>query len=96
MPLFGVLLIGEEDVRKELRERIEDKYKEKKLHVGNDFYIISTKETLAKDVARTVGIYNDPQREDTLGTVFRLNGSYAGFAPGEVWDWIHNQTKTAS
>lgn len=96
MPLFGVLLIGEDSVREELRERIENKYKEKKLHVGNDFYIISTKEALAKDVAQTVGIYSDPQREDTLGTVFRLNGSYAGFAPGEVWDWISNQTKTTS
>ena len=92
MPLFGVLLIGEEEVREELRGRISEKYKEK-LHVGNDFYIISTKETLAKEVAKTVGIYDEPQREDTLGTIFRLNGSYAGLAPGKVWDWIENQIK---
>lgn len=96
MPLFGVLLIGEEEVRKELRGKISEEYKEKNLHVGNDFYIISTEETLAKEVAKTVGIYGEPQRRDTLGTIFRLNGSYAGLAPGNVWDWIENQVKTAS
>ena len=96
MPLFGVLLTGDEEVRKEIRGKISEKYKEKKLHVGNDFYIISTKESLAREVAETVGIYSTPQRKDTSGVIFRLNGSYAGLASGKVWDWIDDQIKIAS
>ena len=89
MSLFGVLLISD---NQGVRRKISANY-EKSLRVQDDFYLISTNQQ-AKTVAETVGIYSAPE-EDTLGIVFRINGSYAGFAPGVVWDWIEEQTKTS-
>lgn len=97
MPLFSILLISpSEEVRKDLSKNILDHYKEEALKVNETSYIVSTKETVARNIAEAVGIYNTPQREDTLGLVFRLNGSYAGYGPGTIWDWIENQTKKVS
>lgn len=93
MSLFGVLLIeNEPEVRQEIGKQIETKYN-KAFQVTENFYIVSTVDKSTQKIAETLGIYGDSEEEASLGIVFRLNGSYSGFADGEIWDWLDEEAK---
>ena len=45
---------------------------------------------IAEDVSVSLGIKDDSHPEIT-GSVFKLNGSYSGYASAAMWDWLKNK-----
>ena len=94
MALFSVTIwAGDEDIRQKIKDKIQEVYDEKSIEVNDGYYIISTNQAKAGSIAESLGMYDN---SDTYGIVFRLNGTYAGFAPGRIWDWIDEKQGQAT
>ena len=70
----------------EVSKRIEAQYPQH-YALNNTFFLVRSDEITEK-VAIDVGIKGDERTEDALGVVFKLNGTYAGYASRALWDWL--------
>ena len=46
---------------------------------------------VSQTVAVKSGIKGGDRVEGAVGTVFKLTGTYAGFAPTSLWEWLANE-----
>ena len=78
----------------ELAKRVEKHYPKPAHHKLNDCLYFISYEGIAQTVADDLGF--DGGERDFAGVVLKLNGSYAGFAPMAIWDWLDLDTASAS
>lgn len=45
---------------------------------------------LSNEIANASALTKEKKDEDVRGAVFKLNGSYTGFAPSALWEWLEN------
>lgn len=83
MSIHAVVLT---EANAEVSKRIEMRYPQH-YALNNTFFLVRSEEITEK-VAIDVGIKGDERVEDALGVVFKLNGTYAGYAPRALWDWL--------
>lgn len=76
MSIHAVVLT---EANAEVSKRIEVRYPQH-YALNNTFFLVRSEEITEK-VAIDVGIKGDERVEDALGVVFKLNGTYAGYAP---------------
>lgn len=76
MSIHAVVLT---EANAEVSKRIEMRYPQH-YALNNTFFLVRSEEITEK-VAIDVGIKGDERVEDALGVVFKLNGTYAGYAP---------------
>ncbi len=63
--------------------------------LGADTYVVAHK-GLSRDVARCAGIFKDEgetEPGEVSGVVFKLNGSYTGYANQDIWEWLEEADK---
>ena len=60
--------------------------------LAQDAVIVSADEALSKDIAKAAGLTKDQGELGVRGAVFKLNGSYTGYAPSDLWEWLDNVT----
>lgn len=48
-------------------------------------------EDIAQDIAIAVGIKTKDDGSNMSGVVFKLNGSYSGYAARAMWDWLRQK-----
>lgn len=70
----------------EVSERIAVQYPQH-YALNNTFFLVRS-DKITEKVAIDVGIKGDARIEDALGVVFKLNGTYAGYASRALWDWL--------
>lgn len=70
----------------EVSTRIEARYPQH-YALNNTFFLVRS-DKITEKVAIDVGIKGDERIEDALGVVFKLNGTYAGYASRALWDWL--------
>ena len=83
MFIHAILLTDDSD---EVVARIKERYP-KFFEVNEGCYLVRC-DDLTEEVAIAVGIKGDDRAEDAGGVVLKLNGAYAGFAPGSLWEWL--------
>ena len=52
----------------------------------NTFVVVA--DTLSQDIAQDVGLTEDAESLGVRGAVFKLNGSYTGYANRAIWEWL--------
>ncbi len=70
----------------EAAARIEAIYPES-YRISDTCFLVSGNDTTAA-VARKVGIKGSDRIDEGYGAVFRLNGSYSGYASSDLWEWL--------
>ena len=53
-----------------------------------DNVVLVAMDDLTGDVAKKAALTKERGTEGVRGVVFRLNGSYTGYAPGSLWEWL--------
>ena len=87
MPLFSVLFQEDDEKTKDL---ITSNYKH--LFIEPNYCIISTPENVpASAISKKLGIWDKEKNRSSYGVVFKLNGSYSGFASVEFWNWLDQE-----
>ena len=93
--LFAVVLTDEQE---EGSAKIADAFEERDFYrLSDDTYVVAH-DGLSRDVAKSVGIFQaggDDETEpgDVAGVVFKLNGSYTGYASQDIWEWLEQADK---
>lgn len=83
MALFSVYF-DEKDEK--IRELIESNYKD---HMFiHDGYCLVKANVTSGSITEKLGIWNADTKESSWGVVLKLNGSYSGYADGEIWNWL--------
>lgn len=57
--------------------------------ISDTCYLVRS-DDVSSQVADKIGL-GTPPLEGALGAVFRLNGSYSGFASPSLWEWVTNE-----
>ena len=83
MSIHAVVL---SEANAEVSERIAVQYPQH--YVLNNTFFLVRSDKITEKVAIDVGIKGDERIEDALGVVFKLNGTYAGYASRALWDWL--------
>ena len=87
MKVYAVLLDEVEadnsEVEKLIHENYPDNYK-----FNNSVYFISSQDDTSLEIARVIGIRGKDRIKTSGGVVFRLSQRYAGFAHGDLWEWL--------
>ena len=83
MIIYAIVLT---EANAEVDERIEIKYP-RRYKLNDTFYLVRS-DSISEEVAINVGIKGDGRVQDVTGVVFKLNGSYAGYANTSLWDWL--------
>ena len=90
--LFAVVLTEEQEKG---TAAIEAAFTDRDVYLvdGNTFVVAH--EGLTRDVAKDVGIFRDSEGTpgETVGVVFKLNGSYTGFSRASLWEWLDEAAK---
>lgn len=88
MALFSVYF-DEKDER--IKKLIESNYK-KYVFVEDGYCLIQTN-TTSGSISEKLEIWNDETgKSSSWGIVLKLNGSYSGYADGEIWDWLDDNS----
>lgn len=83
--LFAVVLTsGKEQGAKFIKE----KYPKASFGLTQDTFVIVAESTLSRDIAESVGLTADTRDLGVRGAVFKLNGSYTGYANQAIWEWL--------
>ncbi len=83
MALHAIVLQQEDaQVAAQVKEHYSFNYE-----VNEKCFLVRT-EDISEKVANTVGIKGDKQIPGATGVVFKLNGSYAGYASSGIWEWL--------
>ncbi len=83
MAIFAIVL---EERNVDVEQRIGEHFR--RPYQINDVVFLVEGDFIAGDVAISAGIKGDNRIEGAHGAVFRLNGSYSGFASRSLWDWL--------
>ncbi len=85
---FFITIFDQDDSLDKAKELLQEHYPDDhhQYHSNPKLFLIDTKD-IADKIAQNIGIKND-EYPDIVGAVFKLNGSYAGFTNGSVWDWL--------
>ena len=83
--LFAVVLTKEQERG---AARLRRAYPESAIFQLDENAFVITGDTLSSDVARAAGVGRDSDDEGIRGVVFKLNGSYSGFATPSLWEWL--------
>ena len=84
MALFSVYYDEKDEDTKNL---IVSNYKNH-LFIYDGYCIVEAPNVTAANVAKHLKIWDDETEESSYGIVLKLNGSYAGYANGEIWGWL--------
>ena len=83
MLVFAVFLNEENSgVVDRLKEAYPDHYR-----MAETFFLVAS-DTIAEEIAITVGIKGDNRVESARGVVFKLNDAYAGYTGRALWEWL--------
>lgn len=83
MRVFAVAL---SDPNPEVAERVRGAYPE--CYRLSDTLFLVADNTIAENVAISVGIKGDDRIEGASGVVFKLNETWSGYAARSLWDWL--------
>ncbi|WP_424947542.1 hypothetical protein [Candidatus Spongiihabitans sp.] len=83
MAIHAIVLQSEND---EVSSRITAHYPN--VYAINDKCFLVRSDDVSEKVAEKAGLKGDEQIEGASGVVLKLNGTYAGFAPSSVWEWL--------
>ncbi len=67
-----------------VEESYPDAYK-----VQNNVILVASND-LTSDIAKASALTKERKGEGIRGAVFKLNGSYTGFAAASLWEWLEN------
>lgn len=59
-----------------------------------DNIILVAGNDLSSEIAKAATLTKDQEDEGVRGAVFKLNGSYTGYAPSALWEWLENVEET--
>lgn len=80
-----VLSKRNDEVTRRIRKNYPTCYK-----LDRSCYLVRSSD-LCQSVAVKSGIKGDDRVESAVGAVFRLNGTYAGYASTSLWEWMANE-----
>ena len=83
MAVFAVYIQDDQDMSV-VHGRLEEHYPDS-LRLADNLYLVQG-DTIAQAIAETLRI-KGPERDST-GAVFKLNGSYSGYASRAIWEWL--------
>ncbi len=86
MALFSVYY---DEKNTETKNLIVSHYKNH-MFVYDGYCLLEAPNVTAGNVAKHLKIWDEETEESSYGVVLKLNGSYAGFADGEIWNWLSN------
>ena len=66
---------------------LSDAYEKFAFQVHEGAVLVAT-EDLSNEVAKNSALTKERKNEGVRGAVFKLNGSYTGFAPSSLWEWL--------
>ena len=84
MALFSIYFDENDETIKNL---IVENYKNY-MFVHDGYCLLEAPNVTAANVAKHLKIWDEATKESSYGLVFKLNGSYAGYADGEIWSWM--------
>ncbi len=67
---------------------LQKKYDNNSYKIRNDVMLVAS-----NDLSSQIADYSSISKETddgVRGAVFKLNGSYAGYAQGSLWEWLEN------
>lgn len=86
MALFSVYFDeNNENITKLIKSHYEDH-----LFIHDGYCLIKANVT-SGSISEKLGIWNSETKKSAWGVVFKLNGSYSGYADGDIWEWIDNR-----
>lgn len=56
----------------------------------HDDVVLVASHDLSNEIAKASALTKEQKDEGVRGAVFKLNGSYTGFAPSALWEWLEN------
>ena len=68
---------------------LSDKYEENAFKVRDDVMLVASN-GLSSEIAANSSLTKDREDEGVRGAVFKLTGSYTGYANGSLWEWLEN------
>ena len=84
--IYMVVLTGDRAENKQtIGEHLKSLYGDYQYMMSDSVYLVMTKQS-ATLLAANIGIVKEAPQ--TLGAVFSINGSIAGYENGELWAWI--------
>ncbi|WP_423906331.1 hypothetical protein [Candidatus Spongiihabitans sp.] len=83
MAIHAIILQNENS---EVAERIAEHYRFN-YPVNEKCFLVHT-DDISEKVADTVGFGGENKIENAVGAVFKLNGTYSGFASSGLWEWL--------
>ena len=63
------------------------------LQLQKDVILVASN-NLTSEIAKASALTKERQEEGVRGAVFKLNGSYTGFAASSLWEWLENAEET--
>ena len=87
--LFVIVL---EKPNSEVANLIKERYSE--CYEFSDTVFLISQDSLTETIAQEVKIKGDDRIEAATGTVFKLNGAYAGYASRSLWEWLEKAEKS--
>ncbi len=55
-----------------------------------DDVVLVASNDLSSQIAESSALTKDQEKDGVRGAVFKLNGSYTGYAPSALWEWLEN------
>ena len=65
---------------------IKDSY-EKTYKIQDDVVLVAS-DDLSNEIAEVSALTKEQKEKGVRGAVFKLNGSYTGYAPSALWEWL--------
>ena len=69
-------------------ETVLGQYRKKKSFQLSENIVIVASDELSSEIAKAASLSQGGNQQGITGAVFKLNGSYAGYARGDLWEWI--------
>lgn len=88
MAVFAIVLREAND---EVKQRIKEVYPD--YYEFNDNFFLVQSDTIAENVAVSVGIKGEKRIEEASGVVVRWSWSYSGHTARSLWDWLEEAEK---
>ena len=69
-----------------IAERI-NQHHPKHYRMNHTVYLVRS-DDISEKIATDIGLKGERQVEGATGAVFKLNGTYSGYAPTSLWEWL--------
>ena len=83
MALFSVYF---DEKNEKIKKSIESNY-EDHMFIYDGYCLLKANVT-SVSISKKLGIWDEETKESSWGIVLKLNGSYSGYADGEIWNWL--------